>query len=377
MANAKSFFNKLISSNPTEKVYCKEVESYFLILQNELEGNEEEIIKRINSNNLIIRDLFPGRKKERKTRIDEKGNDFNNNSPEPKNELSPRGVIFPKIPERPRLKSMNSQIVNECENGISNKLESINNKGKTKIKKIKPDTSHGITDKQMNNIKLLKNKEEKKAINEEETDIDVVINCDYENSTNDYYSTLCNRKENFEKINKNIIRNIKENEKIYEKKIRETEKDVETNKNKLKSLQEENDLLKQEITEMEKMIQLNLEENNIRAEVKKEELKFIKDSNNVSQTRNEILHDLKLLKTEEDRINSQMKDHQVIIEKNEEESNKEDLNKSNNYNENLILETDVNLSYNQKIAEMNNNDSSFNKLQPDNTSNLLLNNINI
>jgi hypothetical protein len=403
LENVKTLYNKYKLINPLDEISSKEVESCFKVLQNELEGNEEEIFNKINSNIVVIRDLFPNRKKERKLRNDEQEKFNKDASPEAKAQLSPRGVIFPKIPERPRLKSMNKQRGKENEIGIFNKYEYFNTKGKSPIKKEKPETSHGKTSKLMQNIKLIVNKEEKKTINDEEIELELVLNCDYENTSNENYLILCNKKEQLDKMNKIILKNTKENEKIYEKKIKESEKTLETNRNRLKLIQDENELINQEIAELEKLIQLNTEEINIKAEVKIEESKLIKDSNNVSQTRNEILQDLKIIKSEEDKINDQKIDNKVIIENNEVESNKEVSNEKDKnhkflegdeYEKSEEVEKGLEGNEDSEVEVYQNNDGvtdlkknnekdikhddgCYVNLQPENTSNLVLNNIDI
>jgi hypothetical protein len=191
---------------------------------------------------------------------------------------------------------------------------------------------------------------------------------------------LCNKKEQLEKMNKNILKNIKENEKIYDKKINESEKKLEITRNRLKLLQDENDLLNQEMAELEKLIQLNAEENNIKAQVKIEESKFIKDSNNVSQTRNEILQDLKIIKSEEEKINAQKTDNQLIIEKKDEESEEEESSEKQKNSEGLETCQDVEIPdhKNQDEIDINNdNNCCFDNLQPENISNVVLNNTEI
>jgi hypothetical protein len=406
LENVKTLYYKHKQMNTLDEISSKEVESCFEILHNELDGNEEEIFKKINSNILVIRDLFHNRKKDRKLRNEQER--FNKDaSPETKAQLSPKGVIFPKIPERPRLKSMNKQRVKENDIGIFNKYEYFNVKGKSPLKKDKPETSYGKSNKPMQNIKLIVN-EEKKTINDEEIELELVLTCDYENTSNENYLILFNKKEQLDKMNKNILKNIKENEKIYEKKIKESEKTLETNRNRLKLMQDENELINQEISELEKLIQLNAEENNIKAEVKVEESKLIKDSNNVSQTRNEILQDLKIIKSEEEKINAQKSDNKVIIENNEEESNKEVSNENDKTKKVMDLmegeesedvekgqevqeaqegqegEEDSELNQNDEVADLktnndidmkHDNNGCYSNLQPENTSNLFLNNI--
>lgn len=304
-------------------------------------------------------------------------------SPQEKPQISPRRITFPKIADRQRLKSMNKQRVRENEIGVFNKYEYLTNKTKSPSNKIIPYNVTGIKEKEMENIRTQLIKDDKMNTNDDEVNLDVVLNYDFENTTNENFLNLNNKIEQLEKMNKNILKNIKENEKIYEKKLKEAEKNIELNKNKLKALQEENELIKLEISDLEKLLQLNEEENKIKVEVKIEESKFIKENNNVSQTRNEILQDLKILKSEEEKIqrSGHTQENQVISEKYKEKevpNEDKDISETDKNVEDSNVEHDVNLSllkkkYNIKDKE----NSSFNNLKLENTSNLILNNIDI
>ena len=154
-------------------------------------------------------------------------------------------------------------------------------------------------------------------------------------------------------------------------------------------LQEENELIKLELSDLQKLIHLKEEENKIKVEVKIDESRLIKESNNVSQTRNEILQDLKIIKSEEDKLQKSIKlkkENNVIIEDEvKEESEDDEINISKNDSERVKeldedsnLDNEANLSNLKKkynVTEKQN--TSFNNLQLENTSNLILNNIDI
>ena len=373
----------------------KDIESYISVLEKELESSEDAMIEQINSSKLTVKELFSARKKDiKKKKIEENRDISSNHGPtSPRERENKKQVLFPKLPElRQNLKSMNKQRLKDNDIGIFNKYEYFNAKVKSPLPKNKNEIGvnakkYGSSSTKMVNIKQKLANEDN--LNDNELEVDIGLNYDFDHTTEENYLTLCHKKEQLEKMSTNIIKNIKENERIYEKKFKEVEKTIELSKKQLKDLQEENELIKLELSDLQKLIHLKEEENKIKVEVKIDESRLIKESNNISQTRNEILQDLKIIKSEEDKLQKSIKlkkENNVIIEDEvKEESEDDEINISKNDSERVKeldedsnLDNEANLSNLKKkynVTEKQN--TSFNNLQLENTSNLILNNIDI
>ena len=143
--NIKNMFRKqinLIPNNNDDKI--KNIQNYINLIETELKGNEDEIIENINLNKLIIKDIIPAKRKEKKIIKDEindkyKGDNHlinTNNSPKIVNKNVKKEVLFPKIPEkRQYLNSVNKQRVKDKEIGIPNKYEYLSSKDKSPPRK--------------------------------------------------------------------------------------------------------------------------------------------------------------------------------------------------------------------------------------------------
>jgi len=234
-----------------------------IIIESELDGNDDEILNKINRNILFVNEQL-GIKK---TNIKSK----RNKSPPVENVVikKPRKLKDYSVEESlkkerelkaknllPEIKSKYQSI--KVENkynsikkdvGVFNKYEYLvrregspnllhkNNKSLT-VKK--ENRTQGISENRSSSndaIQKRLNKIEDSVITDDEDKLmQAELEYDYEKTNNTNYDILKKREKQLEKINRRVLQNIQENEQIYGKKIEDMELTLEHNQIKLRSL---------------------------------------------------------------------------------------------------------------------------------------------
>ena len=158
--------------------------------------------------------------------------------------------------------------------------------GKFNYLKQKPNSS--INKNKLNNINI--SSEEIKINNYKKTnnniDIDSIIQKDYEDTTDNEYRQLLDKKAQYLETNVRLEKNIKEIEKTKKSKLLNISFTVEENEQKLKDLKAQNDLLEQEIMNLQNLYQLTIDKEKLKLEIKEREKKNKKltiEENNINK----------------------------------------------------------------------------------------------
>ena len=135
----------------------------------------------------------------------------------------------------------------------------------------------------------LNNKKYKINITSEEKKIDkhldtnIIIENDYENTTDSDYRQLLDKKAQYLETNMRLEKNIKEIERTKKSKILSVSYTIQENEKRLKELKLQNDLLEQEIDNLQNLYQLTLDKERLKKEIKTNK-KIIPEENNNKKT---------------------------------------------------------------------------------------------
>ena len=136
-------------------------------------------------------------------------------------------------------------------------------------------------------------------------DIKIIIENDYENTTDSDYRQLLDKKTQYLETNMRLEKNIKEIERTKKSKILDISFTVQENEKRLKELKLQNDLLEQEIINLENLYQLTIDKERLKKEIKMNKNIVIEENNKKKQklfhikletslaTENIILNELK------------------------------------------------------------------------------------
>lgn len=237
-------YNEMISSNKINKAdpIIKTIEETIDSLQRELSGSEEEIIERIN--NWDMTEMI-----QEKNSVQSYRKILRN----PTNS-SPGRNGLPDINKYNKNRNMNASQSPTNYKGVFNKYEYLSSKEKLNI-----PFSYVYKNKNRNSVNFEKssspkrmnnnNEEENKDIqdrerdhssgdsNIENEDLDFIV-MDYEQTTELDYANLVKKKDTLVKINSKLEKNLKEVDKLYEKKFKDLTNTIEHNTKKLKILQQ-------------------------------------------------------------------------------------------------------------------------------------------
>ena len=145
--------------------------------------------------------------------------------------------------------------------------------------------------------------EEKKT--DKYLDTNIIIEKDYENTTDSDYRQLLDKKAQYLETNLRLEKNIKEIERTKKSKILNISFTVQENEKRLKELKLQNDLLEQEIINLENLYQLTIDKERLKKEIKMNKNIVIEENNKKKQklspikletslaTENIILNELK------------------------------------------------------------------------------------
>jgi hypothetical protein len=330
LQNMKIYLNKVMNLFKDSKIspkFClkgnellvKQIEDEINNLLEELRGNEDEILeKALDQKNAKI--LLSNR--EKLFRIKRDGSTNERDAKQSLSCSSPRNNKKLLANIQTTLPIITQSLANSNQNPYKKRLTSKNHPYQKNLQFY----NKNLVDDQLENI--LGN-------NSDIQEVEYNLNLEYDNTQESEYLELLKRKSQLENIKSTMEKNLKENEKIYEKKYKELINTIEHNQKKLKLMQQQNDLLSVEISDLTKILKLNLEEVKLKKEIKDSESKIYKSivpnvhtntHNDVSETRNEILEDLKNILIAEgekaknkSKLEVKLKD-KVIQEENQEEN---------------------------------------------------------
>jgi hypothetical protein len=206
--------------------------------------------------------------------------------------------------------------------------------GKFNYLKQKPNSS--INKNKLNNINI--SSEEIKINNYKKTnnniDIDSIIQKDYEETTDNEYRQLLDKKAQYLETNVRLEKNIKEIEKTKKSKILNISYTVEENEQKLKDLKAQNDLLEQEIMNLQNLYQLTIDKEKLKLEIKEREKKNKKltiEENNINKDSLNGKTKLETSLTTEKTLLNELKESNDSVKKNKTKNGeKHKMNKNEN-----------------------------------------------
>ena len=206
--------------------------------------------------------------------------------------------------------------------------------GKFNYLKQKPNSS--INKNKLNNINI--SSEEIKINNYKKTnnniDIDSIIQKDYEETTDNEYRQLLDKKAQYLETNVRLEKNIKEIEKTKKSKLLNISYTVEENEKKLKDLKAQNDLLEQEIMNLQNLYQLTIDKEKLKLEIKEREKKNKKltiEENNINKDYLNGKTKLETSLTTEKTLLNELKESNDSVKKNKTKNGeKHKMNKNEN-----------------------------------------------
>ena len=336
--NKKSLGNCLLQMEKLEKLYKdfqdnknynnRKVEEEITKLKMDLNGTEEEIFNKVERGATII----------------VKQNDDN---------LSQNLLSNPSVRRTPK-------VLKPIQIGKLKPKLSVRNKSNV-------HSSHGIS--RRINI-VAHDTRAKTPTKERDIDLSTIT---YETLTDYEYNEMLTKKEHYIDVNFKLEKSIREAKKMYERKIKEMNLQLEENSKKLSYIEQENELLKSEIADLTKISKLSEEEalikqssniNLTNRNVNKENT----HSNNgdVSETRNDILNDLNVLNAADVDKNKTKFPTSILEERNEQPSrekgikfedisNVEHVDESKEINRHKVID-DIKKKYIKNSSETNEDD---------------------
>ena len=261
-----SHFEELLSKRSKENEddnLKNKINFWINIIKSDLNGTEEEIISKIEKNetNFMkeMKKLDINNNRAKSSSFDE--NKKNNNN---EGKISNIKLITEKNNNLNNLKNSYKGIFGKYNFLKQKPFSSINNK--YKLSKI-------------NISEEIKNNKYKKT----NDDIDIIIQKDYEDTTDNEYRELLDKKSQYLETNIRLEKNIKEIEKTKKSKLLNISYTVKENEQKLKELKEQNNLLEQEIVNLQNLYQLTIDKEILKKEIKekeKKDKKIIEENNN-------------------------------------------------------------------------------------------------
>ena len=309
ISHFEEIFTKRAKENGDENLNNK-INFWLDIIKSDLSGTQEEIMSKIEKNetNFMKEINKNNNNRAKSSSFDEnKKNNFN------------EGI------------NSNFKLIKEKNNNLDNNNLKISYKGifgKFKYLKQKPYSS-------TNNYKLskinisseeIKNNKSKKE--NDSVDSDIILAKDYEDTTDNEYRELLNKKSQYLEANIRLEKNIKEIEKTKKSKLLNISYTVKENEQKLKELKEQNNLLEQEIINLQNLYQLTIDKEMLKKEIKEKEKKNKKiliEENNKEKPINTSLKLETSLSVENNILNE-------LKESKNKSKNKKEINKKINKN---------------------------------------------
>ncbi len=333
----KDVLLKLYNANikeDSDEIIVSKINFWLDLIKSDLEGNQDEIIEKAETDNSkVIKE------------IDKRVSKNNNKNPLYLPSLNINNNI-----ERARSSSNEKREINNNINNI-NISQNIHKGIFSKYSILKERT------KTKNLPRYMQYKTEDNKIGD--------INNDYENTSDNDYRELLNKKNEYVNMINRLEETIKEVQKTSSRKNKSVFNTVNDNSKKLSSLKQQNSLIKNEIEELEKILLLCQEEVKIKKEIKNNENKINKN-NHPDVTANIILNDLSNINEDDERKKSiyqinniDLKDSKNDITLEYNESNKKiifptDISKVEKIDEEEIPEfkSNRNLSREQRLEEI-------------------------
>ena len=311
----KEILYKLYNSNINKELdegILSKINYWLNIIKSDLEGTEEEIIQRIESDNSrIINEI-------------DKNLIKNNN----KNTLY---IPNEKI-NLERAKSSNPNNKNKINNfyqGIFTKYSLLQQKSNYKSQP---------------RYMLNKNNKENDIVNNKIED----LNVDYELTSNDDYNELLNKKKEYVEMINRLEKTMKEVNKISNIKTENIFYSVNDNSKKLNNLKQQNQLIQNEINNLEKVYQLTFEQFEINKELKTKEIYNENDKKNTENEKEKENNENKNSKSKENDNENQNIDLENL-NNDINEQNKININQKNNESKKEISDEDNNNIKNDTI----------------------------
>ena len=311
----KEILYKLYNSNINKELdegILSKINYWLNIIKSDLEGTEEEIIQRIESDNSrIINEI-------------DKNLIKNNN----KNTLY---IPNEKI-NLERAKSSNPNNKNKINNfyqGIFTKYSLLQQKSNYKSQP---------------RYMLNKNNKENDIVNNKIED----LNVDYELTSNDDYNELLNKKKEYVEMINRLEKTMKEVNKITNIKTENIFYSVNDNSKKLNNLKQQNQLIQNEINNLEKVYQLTFEQFEINKELKTKEIYNENDKKNNENEKEKENNENKNSKSKENDNENQNIDLENL-NNDINEQNKININQKNNESKKEISDEDNNNIKNDTI----------------------------
>jgi len=166
-----------------------------------------------------------------------------------------------------------------------------------------------------NNIKYNNNKSSINIFN-------INLNNDYENSSDNSYRELLEKKENYIEMNSRLNKILISKQKIFEKKYKNFNNSIQIKKEKLILLKQQNLLYQNEVDELKKLLELTKQQQNIKKDLFYNKLTnqintipFQTTNNDYSNTKNEIINELNIIKEEENKksLFNNIKENNIIL----------------------------------------------------------------
>jgi len=152
-----------------------------------------------------------------------------------------------------------------------------------------------------NNIKYNNNKSSINIFN-------INLNNDYENSSDNSYRELLEKKENYIEMNSRLNKILISKQKIFEKKYKNFNNSIQIKKEKLILLKQQNLLYQNEVDELKKLLELTKQQQTLKNDIflnkhtnQINTIPFQTSNNDYSITKNEIINELNIIKEEEDK----------------------------------------------------------------------------
>ena len=155
--------------------------------------------------------------------------------------------------------------------------------------------------------------------NNKNIDIDIIIQKDYVDTTDNDYRILLDKKSQYLETNVRLERNIKEIERTKKSKLLNISYTIQENEKKLKELKLQNDLLEQEIINLQSLFQLTIDKVKIKKELKDKKNNkkiIIEENNNEKQITNQNKLETSLT-TEKNILNELKESNEIKISLNE------------------------------------------------------------
>ena len=152
-----------------------------------------------------------------------------------------------------------------------------------------------------NNIKYNNNKSSINIFN-------INLNNDYENSSDNSYRELLEKKENYIEMNSRLNKILISKQKIFDKKYKNFYNSIQIKKEKLILLKQQNLLYQNEVDELKKLLELTKQQQSLKNDIflnkytnQINTIPFQTSNNDYSITKNEIINELNIIKEEEDK----------------------------------------------------------------------------